>query len=161
MVTRTQGKQWRKGEAVRAPPSLSFIPEANEAMQKPRAASFVLDYPPWRLGGTFHLQRRQWSGGIPTCCSISSIVDSVDGGGSFMLPPFLFFSNGGSVKLLPLFIFSIPPQMRGGFPPSSINEQRQCVTHTPPPFLFISPLTTVRGFPTPLNLGGISSLQSQ
>jgi hypothetical protein len=120
----------------------------------------VLDYPPRRLGGTFHLQRRQWSGGIPTRCSISSVVDSVDGGGSFMLPPFLFFSNGGGVKPLPPFIFSIPPRMRGGFPPSGINERRRCATHTPPPFLFIPPLTVVR-FPTPLNSGGISSLRSQ
>ena len=165
---RRDGKGWQgcrgsnggRGRLFEPPPSLSFIPEADEAARKPCTASFVLDYPPWCLGGTFHLQHRQWSDGIPTCCSILSIVDSVDGRGSFMLPPFLFFSNRGGGFMPPPFIFSIPPQMRGGFPPSSINERRRCVGRTLPPFLFISPLTVVR-FPTPLNSGGISSLWSQ
>jgi len=54
---RMQGNGGRRRGLYDPPPSLFFIPEANEAVQKLRAASFELDYPPRHSGGTLHLQR--------------------------------------------------------------------------------------------------------
>jgi hypothetical protein len=132
-VTRMQGKQWRKGEAVRAPSFPVFHTRSRRGGAKTTRCLVCARLSPPALGGTFHLQHRQWSGGIPTRCSISSVVDSVDGGGQlregerggrgkgggrgrqFMPPPSLFCQRA-SVKTTCRLIRArlSPPQRRGG-----------------------------------------------
>ena len=65
------------------------------------------------VGGIFHLQYRRWSSGIPTHHSVLSIFASIDGRGSFRLPPFLFFLNGAGGDVKPTchcYLFHLPPQ---------------------------------------------------
>jgi len=122
------------------PHSLFFVPEANEAASKPSRRLVRAQLSPRTAGGIFIPQRRRWSSGILTRCSILSASDGVVGGGSSMLLPFLFISNGGRRETYtpPPFIFCILPRMRGGFPLCSIDKRRRCETHTPPPFPSVS-----------------------